>query len=81
MTVGAGVCLTVFGVSTFGFVQLSQVMVSNGVGGYLHFFWLQNILFGISCVLVVGVLRADMKRTDHSNERLAEADARPHPPT
>mmetsp|Transcript_15017 Transcript_15017/g.36334 ORF Transcript_15017/g.36334 Transcript_15017/m.36334 type:complete len:175 (-) Transcript_15017:223-747(-) len=64
----AGVCLTVFGVSTFGFVQLSQAMATKGTGGYLHFFWMQNVLFFVSVILVTFVFSPDLKRSKHSQQ-------------
>jgi hypothetical protein len=65
----ASVCLTVFGVSTFGFVQLSQAMATKGSGGYLHFFWLQNALFLLSVLLVTLAFNPDLRRSKHSQRQ------------
>ncbi|EKX47247.1 hypothetical protein GUITHDRAFT_106700 [Guillardia theta CCMP2712] len=65
----AGVCLTVFGVSTFGFVQLSQVMAVSGMAGYINFLWLQNVLFFVSVVLVLFSFKANLKRTNRALDR------------
>jgi len=78
-SLSAGVALTVFGLATFGFVQLSQVMkddVPKGDNAYESFFWLQNVLFLISVLLLSFVFKADLKRTECalSGEREEEHD-------
>ena len=78
--VSAGVCLTVFGLSTFGFVQLSQAMKTLGTGGYVQFLWLQNVLFVLSVVLVLFFFKADLKRTHRAAEKLRGVLAGDTPP-
>jgi len=70
-SLSAGVALTVFGLATFGFVQLSQVMkddVPKGGNAYNSFFWLQNVLFLLSVFLLTFVFKADLKRTDCAHQ-------------